>query len=63
MTKAEFNLYEIDWANRLLSQPAYTMPNGKDSHTVAYEVKNKAMDRMIMENPLRHNGTTWEFCA
>ena len=52
MTKAEFNLAEKSWAERILSAPVYTMPNGRPSHDVAYEVLNAAIDRMIEENPV-----------
>jgi len=55
MTKAEFNLAEKSWAERILSAPVYTMPNGRRSHDVAYEVLNAALDRMIEENSL----TAW----
>ena len=47
MTSSEFNKAEIEWANGILSQPEYIMPNGKPSHQVAYEVKAQAVDRMI----------------
>jgi hypothetical protein len=56
MTSAEFNRAEIEWADNLLSQAVYTMPNGKSSHQVAYEVKSKALDRMISENRLAADG-------
>lgn len=47
MTTNEFTRAEIDWANSILAQPVYTMPNGKPSHQVAYEVLNRALDRRI----------------
>lgn len=59
MTSAEFNRAEIDWANGILAQPAYTMPNGKSSHQVAYEVKAKAIDRMVEAGRINAFGQ-WE---
>ena len=56
MTSAEFNLAELAWADSILAQPAYTMPNGKSSHQVAYEVKAAALDRMIEQNTLTVDG-------
>jgi len=46
MTNKEFSNAEITWAEGILAQPAYTMPNGKNSHAVAYAVLNKALDRL-----------------
>ena len=57
MTKQEFNKSEIAWAQGILQQPEYKMPNGKSSHLVAYEVMNRAIDRMIDENHLTAHGT------
>jgi hypothetical protein len=56
MTPAQFNLAQIKWANALLAQPAYVMPNGRSSHDVAYEVKATALDRMLDENTLTAYG-------
>lgn len=56
MTPAQFNLVEIEWADALLAKPPYTMPNGKSSHQVAYEVKSKTLDRMVFENRLTADG-------
>lgn len=50
MTKQEFNKAEMLWAQSILQQPEYTMPNGKPSHQVAYEVMGEAIDRMVEEN-------------
>ena len=47
MKTNEFIAAEIEWAQGILAQPVYTMPNGKPSHQVAYEVLNQAMDRRI----------------
>jgi len=47
MTTNEFTKAEIEWANGILAQPVYVMPNGKPSHQVAYEVLNQALDRRI----------------
>jgi hypothetical protein len=65
MTKAQFNLKSAEWARGILSEPAYTMPNGKNSHDVARLELNAAMDRMIFENPMRISPVSglWEFCA
>lgn len=46
MTNKEFSSAEVAWAKNILAQPAYTMPNGKDSHAVAYEVMSKVLDRL-----------------
>ena len=56
MTNAEFNLAQKAWAERILSAPVYTMPNGRRSHDVAYEVLSTAMDRMLDENRLTADG-------
>lgn len=58
MTKAKFNLSEINWAKKILSQPAYIMPVGKNSHELANDVMARAMDRMVLENPVRVNPET-----
>ena len=50
MTKNQFNLNEIAWAKKLLSEPPYIMPNGRRSHDVAYEVMDRALDRMLDQN-------------
>lgn len=56
MRQSEFNLAEMQWADALLAQPAYTMPTGRSSHDVAYEVKAAALDRMIEQNTLTADG-------
>ena len=57
MTNSKFNLAEKAWAEKILFEPSYTMPNGRLSHDIAYEVLNKALDRMIDENRLASDGT------
>lgn len=47
MTNVEFIRAEIGWANGILARPAYVMPNGRDSHDVAQEVKDAALDRAV----------------
>jgi hypothetical protein len=47
MTNSEFHQANIDWAKKLLSQPEYTMPNGKSSHQIAYAELNKAIDARL----------------
>ena len=49
MTSKEFIQANITWANNLLAQPSYTMPNGKPSHQVAYEVLGESIDQMVDE--------------
>jgi len=56
MTKSQFNLIEMDWAKKVISEPTYVMPNGRKSHDVAYEVLNKALDRILDENHLNAHG-------
>ena len=56
MTKSEFNLVEKAWAERLLSQPSFIMPNSRQSHDVAKEVLSKTMDRMLDQNRLDAHG-------
>ena len=56
MTKQEFNKSEIAWAQNVLEQPEYNMYNGKSSHQVAYEVMNRAMDRMVEQNQITAYG-------
>ena len=58
MTKAEFNIWSVEWAKKILSQPAYIMPVGRDSHELANDVMARAMDRMILENPVKVNQET-----
>lgn len=43
----EFIRAEIEWAKSILAKPEYVMPNGRQSHQVAYSVINKAMDQAI----------------
>ena len=47
MKTNEFTNAEIEWAQGILAKPSYTMPNGKPSHQIAYEVLNQALDRRI----------------
>lgn len=47
MTNKEFIQTNINWANKLLAQPSYIMPNGKPSHQIAYEVLNESIDQMV----------------
>ena len=56
MTNSRFNLTELTWSKKLLSEPSYIMPNGRKSHDVAHEVMNKALDRMLDENRINANG-------
>ena len=46
MNQSQFNQAEIQWSKNLLAAPPYTMPNGKQSHAVAYEVLNALIDRL-----------------
>lgn len=46
MTNKEFSSAEVRWAKGILAKPAYTMPNGKDSHEVAFSVIGKVLDRL-----------------
>ena len=56
MNNSQFNLAEKAWAEKILSEPVYTMPNGRKSHDVAYEVLNKTIDRMLDQNCLTADG-------
>ena len=56
MTKSQFNLIEMDWAKKVLSEPSYIMPNGRKSHDVAHEVMSKALDRMLDQNRINAYG-------
>ena len=56
MTNSQFNLTEKAWAEKILSQPSYIMPNGRKSHDVAHEVMSKALDRMLDENRINAYG-------
>ncbi|NBW19469.1 MAG: hypothetical protein EBR82_66990 [Caulobacteraceae bacterium] len=56
MSQNQFNLNEIAWAKKLLSEPVYIMPNGRRSHDVAYEVMSKALDRMLDQNHINAYG-------
>ena len=56
MTNEQFNAAEIKWAHAILAKPAYTMPNGKQSHDVAYTVLSKAIDRFPVQNKVNANG-------
>lgn len=47
MTESEFHLATIEWAKGILSRPAYTMPNGRNSWEVANEAADKAHDALI----------------
>ena len=37
----------IDWAASILAKPEYTMPNGRYSHDVAYDIIETAEDDLI----------------
>ena len=56
MTKSQFNLIEMDWAKKVLSEPSYIMQNGRKSHEVAHEVMSKTLDRMLDENRINAYG-------
>lgn len=56
MKNSQFNLAEKAWADKILSEPSYIMPNGRKSHDVAKEVLNKAMDRMLYQNRFTADG-------
>lgn len=47
MTTNEFNRANVAWAENILAQPEYTMPNGKSSHQVAYETLHETVDAMV----------------
>ena len=57
MTEKEFIDSRIVWARGILSQPAYTMLNGKKSHSVAHEVLGECMDRMLDTHHVNAYGT------
>ena len=56
MNNSQFNLAEKAWADKILSEPSYVMPNGLKSHDVAKEVLSKTMDRMLDQNRLTADG-------
>ena len=56
MTNSEFNLAQLAWGKKILSEPVYIMPNGRRSHDVAYEVMSKALDRMLDQNHINAYG-------
>lgn len=56
MNNSQFNLAEKAWAEKILSEPSYAMPNGRKSHDVAKEVLSKTMDRMLDQNRLTADG-------
>ena len=63
MTNEQFNAAEIKWAHAILAKPAYTMPNGKQSHEVAYTVLNAAIDRFpTLKNQINAYGS-WSYRA
>jgi hypothetical protein len=47
MTNAQFVLSEITWAKKMLAEPSFQMPNGRQSHVVAQEVLEKALDKAV----------------
>lgn len=53
MTKSEFYRATIDWANAILDQPCYVMPNGKPSHAVAHETLAQTIDESLEDGSLR----------
>lgn len=46
MKRSEFLKETIVWANGILSEPNYVMPNNKNSHDVALEEKGKSRRRI-----------------
>jgi hypothetical protein len=47
MTDAQFVLSEIKWARKLLAEPSFQMPNERQSHAVAQEVLERALDKAV----------------
>jgi hypothetical protein len=47
MTNAQFVLSEITWAKKLLAEPSFQMPNKQQSHVVAQEVLDRALDEAV----------------
>ena len=45
--KSEFAIKEIEWANKILSNPSILFMNGRDSHVVAGEVIDRAENTLI----------------
>lgn len=46
MNTPEFHKANIDWADRILSHSPYIMPNGRNSHDVAREVRAQSIDTL-----------------
>ena len=46
-SESEFAISEINWANKILSNPSVVWPNGRDSHDVAGEILDRAEDALI----------------
>lgn len=46
-SESRFHREQIAWADGVLSQPAVTYPNGRNSHEVAHEVREKSEDALI----------------
>ncbi len=47
MTLYEFYTREIDWALSILAVDRYTMPNGRDSHSVAAEALHASDEALL----------------
>ena len=60
MNSNQFNAAEVKWANGILAQPSYVMPNGKPSHQVAHEVLAGVMDRLVERGTVNAYGQ-WNF--
>lgn len=63
---AEFARSRIRWADGILDKPSYIMPNGRNSHDVAIEVKNDELDKALEGDYLgvHWDGKKWvlDFC-
>lgn len=57
MTESQFHLATIEWAKGILVQPAYTMPNGRNSWEVANEAADSAQDALIDHARYTAHGT------
>jgi hypothetical protein len=61
MTKAQFLLATIRWADNILAAPDYTMPNGRSAHDVAREQRASAVAEANIELPRYADGSiAWE---
>ena len=45
--QSEQAAYNVEWANTILAKPSVTYPNGRASHEVASEIREKAEDTLL----------------